>query len=167
MYHSKIICIIANAACQDEHVSDLVNECPRLVELDVSDATLLTPLSLQSIIQRLPRLESLSTSRYPPPNKIFFYLFQVDTIFGLSSIFWSNCSWESDSFNMIRLICRSPGNYVVRTTKGDWGFCARPQLFVEKPLLFLLILDSEAFQNIKKNTQSFFMCSFLSRVYRM
>jgi len=48
---------------KDEHVSDLVNECPRLVELDVSDATLLTPLSLQSIIQRLPRLESLSTSR--------------------------------------------------------------------------------------------------------
>jgi len=48
---------------EDEHVNALVSHCPRLIELDVSDATKLTVATITSIVEHLPRLESLSTSR--------------------------------------------------------------------------------------------------------
>jgi len=48
---------------QDEHVETLVKRCNRLLELDVSDSTKITSLSLRKIMEHLLTLESLSTSR--------------------------------------------------------------------------------------------------------
>jgi len=48
---------------QDEHVETLVKRCVSLRELDVSDASKITSESLKKIINKLIRLESLSTSR--------------------------------------------------------------------------------------------------------
>jgi len=47
----------------DYHIETLVTSCPYLRELDVSDSTKLTAVSLNMIVERLEYLESLSTSR--------------------------------------------------------------------------------------------------------
>ena len=41
----------------------LVESCPNLRDLDVSDSSLLTPASLNSMVEGLTYLESVSTSR--------------------------------------------------------------------------------------------------------
>jgi len=47
----------------DEHIETLLESCPNLRELDVSDSTKLTSCSLNMIVDKLRFLESLSTSR--------------------------------------------------------------------------------------------------------
>jgi len=47
----------------DDHMETLVTSCPYLRELDVSDSTKLTAVSLNMMVERLEYLESLSTSR--------------------------------------------------------------------------------------------------------
>jgi len=47
----------------DDHVETLLDSCPYLRELDVSDSTKLTAVSLNMMVERLGYLESLSTSR--------------------------------------------------------------------------------------------------------
>lgn len=42
---------------------DLVESCPNLRDLDVSDSSLLTPASLNTMVEGLTYLESVSTSR--------------------------------------------------------------------------------------------------------
>ena len=42
---------------------DLVDSCPNLRDLDVSDSSLLTPASLNTMVEGLTYLESVSTSR--------------------------------------------------------------------------------------------------------
>jgi len=47
----------------DSHIKDLVKSCPNLRDLDVSDSSLLTPASLNTMVESLTYLESVSTSR--------------------------------------------------------------------------------------------------------
>lgn len=47
----------------DAHIKDLVESCPNLRDLDVSDSSLLTPASLNTMVEGLTYLESVSTSR--------------------------------------------------------------------------------------------------------
>lgn len=47
----------------DSHIKALVESCPNLRDLDVSDSSLLTPASLNSMVEGLTYLESVSTSR--------------------------------------------------------------------------------------------------------
>jgi len=47
----------------DSHMETLLNNCPNLRELDISDSTKLTSISLNMIVEKLDFLESLSTSR--------------------------------------------------------------------------------------------------------
>jgi len=47
----------------DTHIETLLEKCPNLRELDVSDSTKLTAVSLNLIVEKLGYLESLSTSR--------------------------------------------------------------------------------------------------------
>merc|ERR1719187_1569445 len=58
------LCISGNRdTLLDEHVETLLDSCPYLRELDVSDSTKLTAVSLNMTVERLGYLESLSTSR--------------------------------------------------------------------------------------------------------
>lgn len=47
----------------DSHIQSLVESCPYLRELDVSDSSQLTPATLNAMVDRLHYLESVSTSR--------------------------------------------------------------------------------------------------------
>jgi len=48
---------------RDEHISLIVNNAPNLRELDLSDATKITAISLDLVVENLKSVESLSTSR--------------------------------------------------------------------------------------------------------
>jgi len=48
---------------RDEHVGLIVDNCPNLRELDLSDATKITSISLDLVVENLKSIESLSTSR--------------------------------------------------------------------------------------------------------
>jgi len=59
----------------DRHIDVIGARCPSLRELDVSDATKLTSLTISSVVERLPLLESLSTSRcYAIAPSSYLYL---------------------------------------------------------------------------------------------
>jgi len=58
------LCLSGNRdTLQDSQMETLLAACPNLRELDVSDSTKLTAVSLNMIVDRLGLLESLSTSR--------------------------------------------------------------------------------------------------------
>lgn len=58
------LCLSGNRdTLQDDHMDTLLTSCPNLRELDVSDSTKLTAVSLNMMVEKLAYLESLSTSR--------------------------------------------------------------------------------------------------------
>ncbi|CAO1348653.1 unnamed protein product [Diamesa hyperborea] len=76
--------------CYDHHLSVLVLRCPNLVELDVSDCTMLSSATIQ-IVSQLKKLEYLSLSRcYNITMTSYLALNQIDSllyldVFGLLS----------------------------------------------------------------------------------
>lgn len=65
----------------DEHVSILVEKCPDLIDLDLSDATLLTGLSVDAIINNLSNLQHLHLNRcYNIPSISYLSLSSIPSL---------------------------------------------------------------------------------------
>ena len=48
---------------QDSHVETILNNCPNLRELDISDSSKISSAIVYSLVEKLHHIESLSTSR--------------------------------------------------------------------------------------------------------